>query len=97
MKRIIETHIENIKIGNSVLSPDGIERTVSRGDLKRDNFARKISRKESIMNRLNIDEPLTPIRQRMKARRLKKGAYVLLIGFLGAGVWLMSWLAVRAF
>lgn len=39
VKRIIkEVHISTISIGDSILCPDGKERTVSKGNIKRSEF-----------------------------------------------------------
>lgn len=37
-KKIVEVHISTIKIGDTIISNDGIERTIGKGNIKRDDF-----------------------------------------------------------
>ena len=37
-RKIVEVHISTISIGDSIICPDGFERTVSKGNIKKDSF-----------------------------------------------------------
>lgn len=37
-KKIVEVNISTISIGDSIICPDGFERTVSKGNIKKDTF-----------------------------------------------------------
>jgi len=37
-RKIVEVHISTISIGDSIICSDGFERTVGKGDIKKDSF-----------------------------------------------------------
>jgi hypothetical protein len=37
-KKIVEVHSSTISIGDIIICPDGFERTISKGNIKRDTF-----------------------------------------------------------
>ncbi|MNG66056.1 hypothetical protein D3C71_344020 [compost metagenome] len=38
IKKIVEVHISTISIGDSIICNDGLERTIGKGNIKRDSF-----------------------------------------------------------